>query len=149
MKINTKYHGEKVIDEKSIITFPQAIPGFPDEKKFIVLSLDDEGEFLVLQSLVNSQLAFIITNPFSFFKEYDFTLENHVVELLEIESEKDIVVFSILTVHDPFNKTTANLQAPVVVNNKKRLAKQVILSNQDYHTKHPLFEKVNPTVVRG
>lgn len=149
MKINTKYHGEKEMEEQEMIIFPQAIPGFPDEKKFIVLSLDDEGDFLVLQSVSNSQLAFIMTNPFSFFKEYDFTLENHVVDLLEIESEKEILVFTILTVQDPFDQTTANLQAPIVVNNKKKIAKQVILNHPDYHTKHLLFQKEKPSMVKG
>ncbi|KAB7665157.1 flagellar assembly protein FliW [Bacillus sp. B1-b2] len=149
MKIITKYHGEREFEEKEIIIFPQAIPGFPDEKKFIVLSLDEEGEFLVLQSVSNTQLAFIMTNPFNFIKEYDFTLENHVVELLEIESDKNVLIFTILTVKDPFDKTTANLQAPIVINSKKNIAKQVILNHQDYHTKHLLFQKVKSSRVKG
>ncbi|MED3792911.1 flagellar assembly protein FliW [Niallia alba] len=149
MKIATKYHGEKEIQEKEVITFPQAIPGFPDEKEFVLLPLDDDGQFNVLQSLENQQLAFVLSNPFTFFKEYDFSLEEYIVELLEIESEEDILVFSILTVHDPFEKTTANLQAPIIINNKKNMAKQVILNEPNYHTKHPLFEKSKPTLVKG
>ena len=149
MKINTKYHGERLINENEIITFPNAIPGFQDEKEFIVLSLDEDQEFLVLQSVANSQLAFIMTSPFRFFKEYDFTLDDFVVELLKIESEKDIHVFSILTVQDPFDKTTVNLQAPIVINTKNKLAKQVILNQPDYRTKHPLFSKKKHKVVKG
>jgi len=141
VKIRTKYHGEMELEEKNLITFPQAIPGFPDEKEFILLPLDEAGEFVVLQSVVNSQLAFIMTNPFRFFKDYDFTLEDLVVELLEIESEMDIHVFSILTVQDPFERTTTNLQAPIVINTKNKLGKQVILNHRDYRTKHPLFSK--------
>lgn len=149
MKIATKYHGEKVIKEKEVITFPQAIPGFPEEKEFVLLPLDEESQFIVLQSIENQQLAFVLSNPFTFFKEYDFTLEDHIVELLELESEEDIQVFSILTVQDPFEKTTANLQAPVVINSKKKIAKQVILNDPNYHTKHPLFPKNKPTLVKG
>lgn len=149
MKIATKYHGEKEIQEKEVITFPQAIPGFPEEKEFVLLSLDDESQFIVLQSVENQQLAFVLSNPFTFFKEYDFTLDDHIVELLELESEEDIQVFSILTVKDPFEKTTANLQAPVVINSKRNIAKQVILSEPNYDTKHPLFQKNKPTVVKG
>lgn len=149
MKIATKYHGEKEIQEKEVITFPQAIPGFPEEKEFVLLSLDEESQFIVLQSVENQQLAFVLSNPFTFFKEYDFTLEDHIVELLELESEKDIHVLSILTVHDPFEKTTANLQAPIVINSKKNIAKQVILNEPNYHTKHPLFPKNKPTLVKG
>lgn len=142
MKINTKYHGEREIEEKEIINFPNAIPGFLEEKEFIMLPLNEGDEFIVLQSLANRQLAFIMTNPFRFCKEYDFTLEDYVVEQLEIESEKDILVYTILTVQDPFDQTTANLQAPIVINMKKKLAKQVILNHPDYRTKHMLFSKV-------
>lgn len=149
MKIATKYHGEKEIQEKEVITFPQAIPGFPEEKEFVLLPLDEEGQFIVLQSVGNHQLAFVLSNPFTFFKEYDFTLEDHIVELLELESKEDIQVFSILTVQDPFEKTTANLQAPIVINRKKNIAKQVILNEPNYHTKHPLFKKNKPIVVKG
>lgn len=149
MKIATKYHGEKEIQKKEVITFPQAIPGFPEEKEFVLLPLDEEGQFIVLQSVENHQLAFVLSNPFTFFKEYDFTLEDHIVELLELESEEDIQVYSILTVQNPFEKTTANLQAPIVINNKKYIAKQVILNEPNYHTKHPLFQKNKPTLVKG
>ena len=141
MKISTKYHSEMELEKNNIITFPQAIPGFPDEKEFIILPLDEAEEFVVLQSIANSQLAFIMANPFRFFNDYDFTLEDLVVEILEIESEKDIHVFSILTVQDSFDQTTANLQAPIVINTKNKLAKQVILNQPDYRTKHPLFSK--------
>lgn len=149
MKIATKYHGDKEIRGKEVITFPQAIPGFPEEKEFVLLSLDVESQFIVLQSVENQQLAFVLSNPFTFFQEYDFTLEDHIVELLELESEENIQVFSILTVQDPFEKTTANLQAPVVINSKKNIAKQVILNEPNYHTKHPLFQKNKPTLVKG
>jgi len=149
VKIATKYHGEKEIQEKEVIAFPQAIPGFPEEKEFVLLPLDEEGQFIVLQSLGNQQLAFVLSNPFTFFQEYDFTLENHIVELLELESEEEVQVFSILTVQDPFEKTTANLQAPIIINSKKNIAKQVILNEPNYHTKHPLFDKAKPILVKG
>ncbi|MGN8842569.1 flagellar assembly protein FliW [Niallia sp. HCP3S3_B10] len=149
MKIATKYHGEKEIRDKEVITFPQAIPGFPEEKEFVLLPLDEEGQFIVLQSVGNQQLAFVLSNPFTFFQDYDFTLEDHIVELLELESEEEVQVFSILTVQDPFEMTTANLQAPIIINSKKNIAKQVILNEPNYHTKHPLFEKSKPILVKG
>jgi flagellar assembly factor FliW len=146
MKINTKYHGAVEIDEKEILHFEKGIPGFFEEKKFIMIPLSDDDTFFVMQSIKKMELAFVVSSPFSFFREYDFKLENSVVEELELDSEKDISVFSILTVQDPFGKTTANLQAPVVINLKNRKAKQVILYNEMFSTKHSIFEK---TEVKG
>jgi flagellar assembly factor FliW len=141
MKIATKYHREVEINANEILTFEKGIPGFPEEKKFILLPLSDDNTFNVLQSVSTSELAFVLSNPFNFFREYDFKLEDSVVEDLELESAKDVMVYSILTVQDPFEKTTANLQAPVIINSKNRKAKQVILHNEQFSTKHPIFEK--------
>ena len=140
MKINTKYHGEVEIDE--VLTFEKGIPGFADEKQFALLPLSDDETFFVLQSVSTPELAFILSSPFQFFRTYDFQLEEAAVEELGLESEKDVAVYSILTVQDPFEKTTANLQAPVIINQKNRKAKQVILHNEQYKIKHPIFEKV-------
>ncbi|WP_226643239.1 flagellar assembly protein FliW [Mesobacillus subterraneus] len=141
MKIATKYHGNVEINSGEILKFEKGILGFHTEKEFILLPLSDDGIFYVMQSVSNGMLAFIISNPFNFFKEYDFKLEDSVIKELELESEKNVVVYSILTVQDPFNKTTANLQAPIIINSKKRKAKQVVLHNEHYNTKHPIFEK--------
>ncbi|MFT9598157.1 flagellar assembly protein FliW [Mesobacillus sp.] len=140
MKINTKYHGEVEVEE--ILTFEKGIPGFVEEKQFALLPLSDDESYFVLQSVSTPGLAFVLTNPFHFMKEYDFQLEDATVEELSLESEKDVAVYTILTVQDPFERTTANLQAPIIINQTNRKAKQVILHNEQYKTKHPIFNKV-------
>ncbi|WP_078543850.1 flagellar assembly protein FliW [Litchfieldia alkalitelluris] len=141
MKIQTKYHGEVEIDEKDVFRFEHGIPGFLEEKQFVLLPFTDDSLFMILQSLNTEELGFVLTNPFNFFKDYDIELPEHVVEELEIESENDVVIYSILTVQDPFEKTTCNLQAPVILNEKQRQGRQVILSNTSYTTKHYLVEQ--------
>ncbi len=140
MKIKTRYHGETEINSKEIVTFHKGIPGFPEEKEFVILPLGEDQSFSALQSLANDELAFIISNPFNIHKEYDFQLEESAVEELGLSSEKDVVVYAILTVEDPFEKTTANLQAPIVINTENKKAKQVILNDMKFKTKQPVFQ---------
>jgi flagellar assembly factor FliW len=139
--MKTKYHDEIEIDQEEILHFERGIPGFLDEKEFVILPLSNNQIYSVMQSLTTPLLAFVIVNPFHFFQEYDFELEDSVVDELGIQSEKDVRVFSILTCEDPFENTTANLQAPVVINTSNHRAKQVILHNTNYTTKHPIFQK--------
>jgi flagellar assembly factor FliW len=94
----------------------------------------------MLQSLHTSELAFITTDPFQFFKQYDFELSTADLEFLELKDEKDVHVQVIITVADPYEKSTANLQAPVVINTKNNKCKQIILSDSKYRTKHLLTE---------
>ncbi|ATH93434.1 flagellar assembly protein FliW [Bacillus glycinifermentans] len=136
MIIKTKYHGETQIQEEQIIMFANGLPGFSDEKKFVILPLSEDSPFVVLQSAETAELAFIVASPFVFFKDYGFDLDETTVEFLEIEAAEDVEVMAILTIEEPFEKSTANLMAPIVVNRKKMLGKQVILHDSPYQTKH-------------
>jgi flagellar assembly factor FliW len=142
LRLETRYHGEQEIDEKEIIWFEKGIPGFLEEKKFVLLPYSDDSVFFILQSAATPGLAFVIADPFIFFKRYDFTLEDQVVHALELTSKEKVAVYVILTIRDPFQETTVNLQAPVVINIEKRLGKQVILTGTEYHTKHSIFQEV-------
>jgi flagellar assembly factor FliW len=141
MLIKTKYHGKIEIEKEDILTFEKGLPGFFEEKEFIVLPLSEDQSFSIMQSVSTEYLAFVIANPFHYFQEYDFQLEDPVVEELELNSEKEVQVYSFLTVEDPFDKTTANLQAPVIINTTNHKAKQVILNNGHYKTKHLIVQK--------
>ena|SRR5690606_14925587 len=139
MKIQTKYHGEVEIAENTTLTFAKGIPGFPDETKFTLLPLPELTNMSVMQSVTTPALAFVVADPYTIFSPYEFALDENTVEELEISSPEDVSALVILTVQDPFEKSTANLQAPIVMNMKKNKAKQVILNNENYKTKQPLF----------
>jgi flagellar assembly factor FliW len=139
--IQTKYHGEIEITDNDMIHFEKGIPGFLDEKKFVIIPLSEDQTFSILQSVQTPYVAFVIASPFHFFSDYEFQLEDTAVEELGLESDKDVQVFSILSVGEPFDRTTANLQAPIIINGANRRAKQVILNNHTYKIKHPIFQK--------
>ncbi|MGD6817070.1 flagellar assembly protein FliW [Metabacillus sp. 113a] len=140
MMLKTKYHGEVDINEAQILKFEGGIPGFVEEKEFAVLPLEENSPFLILQSAATPELAFVVTSPFLFFKDYEFDLDENTVEALSIEDAQQVQIMVILTVQDPFDKTTANLQAPIVVNEVTKQAKQVILNHPSYKTKHSIVQ---------
>ncbi|WP_407544032.1 flagellar assembly protein FliW [Priestia sp. HNGD-A6] len=140
MKISTSYHGDIEIDNQQTLTFNQGIPGFLEETEFVILPLPEAEAFQVLQSIQTKELAFIVTDPFQFFLDYDFQLEPQEIEKLQLQQAEDAAVYVLLTMSDSVEKITANLQAPVIINTKQQLAKQVILMNTAYETKHRLFE---------
>jgi len=135
MNIQTKFHGEKEINTDEIIKFSSGIPGFLDAKEFIVLPIEGT-DLYVLQSIRSQQVAFIITDPFLIFPQYEFDLTQEAIEALEIQSENEVATFVILTVKEPFQETTANLQAPVIINLNGKLGKQIILTNTSYTIRH-------------
>ena len=142
MKIQTRYHGEVEAVEKDIWQFPKGIPGFQDEREFFLYPLAEEEVFFVLQSTKEPDIAFVVSNPFSFFQAYDFTLDESSIETLQLEKAEDVQLFVILTLGETIETSTANLQAPIVLNVKNHRAKQVILHDTQYKTKHPINQEV-------
>jgi len=148
MNIQTKYNGEITVHKQDILYFEKGLPGFPNETQFVLIPLSDDRLFQVLQSTVNEEIGFITTDPFFFKPDYDFEVDDAIVKSLEIEHEKDVTVAVILTPQEPFNQSTANLQAPIVINKTNNKARQVILSNTNYLTKYPLFTE-EPVAAKG
>lgn len=139
MHINTKYFGEIEIKEEEIIHFPNGIPGFKEEKDFVLLSFEENGLFQVLQSTKGKDPAFVVVDPFLYVKDYQFKLDDTILTQLEIKAPEDVLVLAIVTVKDPLTSSTANLHAPLVINHRKNLAKQYITNNKDYTTKEKVF----------
>jgi len=141
-KVNTVRFGEIEVDEEKILRFKEGIPAFEDEHEFLLIPYDKESPIIFMQSLQSPDLAFLVTSPFIFFPDYSFEIDDEITEDLEIKSQDDLQIYSILTVpNGEVKKMTANLMAPVVLNGKNMLAKQVVLDKSPYQTKHALFEK--------
>lgn len=150
MKIQTERFGEVEVADNRVITFHKGIPGFEDYKEYVLFPADEKEEtpFFFLQSIEAEEVSFFLVDPFSFFKEYDIKLEEQMVERLELEEPTDAIVLTTVTVKEEIKGATTNLKAPLVINNKKQLGLQIVLNNNDYQIKHPLFQSGVKTVAR-
>ena len=69
MKLSTKHFGEIEIDEKNILDFTDGLPGFPDDRQFILI--ENEEPFCWLQSITDGELAFILVDAFKVLPDYN------------------------------------------------------------------------------
>ena len=127
MNIETKFLGQVTIEETEIIHFQNGLPGFEDNKDFVILPLEKDSPFAILQSIKQQEIGFVIALPFVFKKEYAFDLTEEDREELQIKSSEDLITYSIVTLKEPFNSSTLNLQAPLIINHKQKIAKQLVL----------------------
>lgn len=132
MKIQTKYFGEMEIDRSKQIQFANGLPGFNEETEFVLLDMPNAPLFQVLQSVKTDYVAFITANPHALYPDYSFRLDDKTKEQLDIKSEKEVVVLSIITLKQPFEKSTMNLKAPIIINSREKLGKQYILNTDEY-----------------
>lgn len=133
MNIETKFLGEVTIEQKEIIQFPNGLPGFEDIKEFVVLPLEEESPFAILQSIKQQEIGFVIAFPFAFKQDYEFDVTEEDKEELKIEVPEDLITYTIVTLKEPFNSSTLNLQAPVLINHKQKIAKQLVLHDAEVY----------------
>ncbi|MCZ8531834.1 flagellar assembly protein FliW [Psychrobacillus psychrodurans] len=138
MNIETKFLGQLTIEETEIIHFSNGLPGFEENKEFVILPLEKDSPFAILQSIKQKEIGFVIALPFLFKEDYAFDISEEDKEELQIEAVGDILTYSIVTLKEPFNNSTINLQAPVIINHKRKIAKQLVLHENSHQLRYPI-----------
>ena len=139
MLIHSTRFGELEVQESQLITFAHGLPGFPDETAFVLLPYDTDSPFAFLQSAGEPNLTFLVVEPFAIFPDYEFKLEDAIVQELGLSPDNLPQVFNIITIPEKTEEMTANLLAPIVINRASRNAAQVVLEKLPYTTRHRLF----------
>lgn len=147
MIIKTGRFGEITVGDGEIILIPQGVFGFPDYKKFCIVDPGDETLILWLQSLENPEIAFPILEPKVFKPDYAARLSAAELRELKLENINQSAVFGILTIPEDITHMTANLKAPLVINLKQQVAKQVVLQENEYNIKHEMFKELRAHLV--
>lgn len=145
MHIQTKFHGNLTIESKQAWHFPKGIPGFEDETEFALLPIEGNATFQVLQSTVTPETAFIVANPYTLVDDYTFYIDEPTINLLEIKNEQDVFVLGVLSLKEPFETSTINLQAPLIFQSNTKKAKQMILNDNVFNMRHPIGLQVTAT----
>jgi len=138
MKLKTSRFGEIDIENDRIITFPDGIIGFRELKKFALIAKKSQA-LMWLQSVDDPQIAFVVSDPFSFDVTYDPILSAEDREHLELEDATDARYLVIVVVPPNPKEMTANMLGPIVVNAKKKIGRQVILVDSSYSVKQPIL----------
>ncbi|WP_134683496.1 flagellar assembly protein FliW [Brevibacillus migulae] len=119
--------------------FEEGLPGFQSLQFFQLLQEDPDSPFFALQSMEDESVSFWVVNPFVFFADYEFTLQESSKQNLKLEGQSPVFVLNVVTVRES-GEVTVNLKAPIVVNQEKRMARQVILNDEKYAVRQPLFQ---------
>lgn len=141
MEINTSYHGIKHYEEKDIISFPKGLPGFEKFKNFILFPVDENDIFSILQSIDDPYVGLTVISPFLVSKEYEFELRDDKMQELKLSNVEDLIILVTVTLSSNKENITVNLKAPIIININERIGEQIILDNEKYLIKHPLFKE--------
>ncbi|MCC7440155.1 MAG: flagellar assembly protein FliW [Bdellovibrionales bacterium] len=142
MIVRTGRFGELSVEDDSKIFFPEGVLGFADNHWFSLIDPGDETLILWLQSLENPNLALPVLEPKIFRPDYSVRLSAAELRILKLDNVNQSAVFSILTIPEEITEMSANLKAPVVINLREKLGRQVVLQENEYSIKQLMFKEL-------
>ncbi|GIK15154.1 MAG: flagellar assembly factor FliW [Planctomycetota bacterium] len=145
MIIQTSRFGQLVVDDARLITFPEGILGFPQQRDYALIQTGEGSAFYWLQSVDRPELAFVVCDPRLFVSDYQVPVNREELAGIGIADSSDAQVFII--VNKVNGMLTGNLQGPLVINVASRQARQWVLSDRRYGTRHPLMRLPEPAAM--
>ena len=122
MELISPIHGKIIYEDKDIVNFKKAIPGFENINKYILTDLYEDSPFKLLQAIDN----------------YEIEISDSLQKRLNIQKSTDVCLYSLITLSSNVNNITANLKAPLVINIKSMEGEQFITECDEYKIKHPI-----------
>ena len=143
----TRYFGPLEYTEDSVLVFPQGIPAFERETRFLALRQPINEPLVFLQSLAEPNLCFATLPAQAACPGYALHIAPEDLKALGLDVRRqpvigrDVLCLVILSVEEG-GPPTVNLLAPVVVNLRTQQGRQVIQMESRYthHETLPVAE---------
>ena len=129
-----------VFSPEDVIRFPAGIPGFEQNKEFVIVRLPEYLPFEWLVAADGSGLRFAIVNPMAFRPDYAPNIIKEQLGDLKYDSPDDVLLYTIVTIRPNPAESTVNLIGPVFINRARRIGKQIIIDDDRYSTRDTIFK---------
>lgn len=139
--LNSPKLGRFEYTEDDLVTMVSPILGFNELNDFLFISSEEFYPFSYFQSVQDENITFVLADIKAFFPDYSPKFSKGDYKVLQIEKDEEMALFGLVVVRDDPQNATINLKAPIVINTNKKLAKQIILEEDIYKVKTPLFNK--------
>lgn len=143
--IVTKLFGEIGVDKDKIIYFQDGIIGFKNLKQFLLIhdSENVDSKITWMQSVDEPAFAIPVIDPLIVKKDYNPIVEDELLECIGKIVDNEIFVLVTLKVPKNIKDMSVNLKAPFVINPNTQKGCQLLVQNDDYMVKYPIYEIIN------
>jgi flagellar assembly factor FliW len=139
--IETKHFGELEYENAEIIHFPVGLPGYPEDKRFLLLDMEETNRtFFWLQSLDDGEVCFPMMDVYKAIPDYDPRVDpEELLDLGKIDGAT-LEIYNITVIPEDVSQTRVNLRAPVIINRATHMGKQIICANEEYSIRHLIMD---------
>ena len=140
----TKYFDTMKYTDDSVICLPGGLPGFEQEREFVLIDQPHRRPLVFVQSLRTPALCFLALPVRSVDAAYRLSISADDLELIGfVPSRQPLIGAEVaclaLIAFGADQSMTANLMAPLVINLSTRIAAQAIQVGCNYSHRHPLL----------
>lgn len=132
---------QTIIHDNMELRFVKAIPGFTQMHEYVIKEVEGVVGFYRLLPK-DGEYSFILIPTFHYFRTYSFKLPTFEKDLLQVDDESELFVFSLVNWRGGVEQATVNLQAPIVINTTSKLASQILLEDSAYPINEPLLPAI-------
>lgn len=139
MRIQTQSFGEVQVEPEGVLHLHDGLPGLPRTRHCYILDRDEEYPVRWLLDARDPSVAMPIVEASFVCPGYDPPLPRSEERSLLLGPEDARRFFLVLVIPADPRGITANLRAPIVVNERDRTGKQVLLASEEYPIRYRLF----------
>ena len=136
--INGSIVAASAVAAGQVVYLPNGMVGYTWARKYRLAAPSGDNRFRILWSLDSPELAFLVTNPFDGFPDYEIELPTEDARFLNVERPDDLAVLVTVGLSEGIERPLANLMAPIVVNTVSGVAVQVALHECGYEARTPM-----------
>ena len=125
-------------------SFPRGLAGFPDASRFAFI-YEGKGNMLCMQSLEHEEASFILTSWDSSRLGEPPALSKEQRACLKLDEDDHIMWMLVLNPFADKTWVTANLKAPIAINEKQLMGLQCIRNDADLELRYPWMEQPSLT----
>jgi flagellar assembly factor FliW len=143
-ELETKCFGRVAYRPESVIEFPLGLPGFDNERRFLLIEQAINKPVVFLQSLSRPELCFLTVPVLGIVPDYLLSLSPEDLRTLDLAEDRqplpgqDVLCLAVVSLSEDA-PPTVNLLSPVIINWERRLAVQAVQADAPYSHRHPLL----------
>jgi flagellar assembly factor FliW len=118
--------------DEDVILFEEGLIGFPDARRFVLMESDGWSPFRILKCVDDRRVGFLVLDARTVVKTYERSKPAEAWNSLAVQDRPDRMALVISIIGKNPEESTANLQAPLLINHRRMVGKQLILTSSRF-----------------
>lgn len=141
MHVTSTRFGTFEVADEAILDFPDGLIGLPGTR-YALVAREEQLPFYWLHSAEHQEIAVPVTNPWLFFPDYEIRVADQEAHRLGLATPEEADVLCVVRAAATPAELTVNLAAPIVIQRRTRIGRQIINDAHGYSVRHPLFSEM-------